>query len=843
MRQIVTFLITFLSIISYSNGQCLINEMSVNPTECNVNGDFYVRINFNHTGTPSPQFKVQGNGKNYGTFYYDSLPILIGPLKADCVTNYEFVVRDFENSNCTAFKELGKKCCTSGCKIAVKDIKVGACDGSFYSLGFDIDHNTGGLGFDVYNNGQFFGYYKYSSLPLSIPNLKSSNNEAFNQIVVCANDNSNCCDTLQIANPCICSIYKVKGQVIDCNEQDSTFSLKLNFKHHITADSFQIGGNTNNYGVFAYKDLPITIRGLKFSNTIDYEFLIVDRDDAFCFSSFPLGFVNNCDYPCSISNVKTTISTCDMDGNFYTQLSFSEKNTSIAGFTVRGNGQLYGNFEYGDDTYKIGPLKGDCQTIYEFIIKDKEIEGCTTATSLKDSVCCEAECAISNLKIKEICDDNKLIAFEINFDQKNNISDQFSLRINDIFIGSFKYADLPLKITNVNFDKSKVTFKIWDKENEACRMLAEHTFECSLINPCKIYDLVVTTTDCDAKGEFYAKVKFKHLNSNSQYFGIKVNGVLYDTFTYGQDIYELGPLKGDCSTLYKFLVYDFQYPDCGDDYAFTEKICCDKGDCIITDFQVKVSECNEDGEFYAVFKFKTTNPGNQGFVVKVNGVFYDSLAYGKDIYEIGPLNGDCKTLYKFLIYDRQFESCKADYAFTEKVCCDKEDCLIKNPLLTFTECEDKTYHLILDFSHNGTTPKFRVKVNGIVKGTYNFTDLPITITGLEEKIAHEIVVWDIENEACKMVFTVPGILCSTSTMEYLSSKIVLSINDDILKIDSRELGVQKRMMIYDIQGRLCIQKESGLTENEVDITSLPKGMYIISIDVGENTINKKFVKP
>lgn len=841
MKFLFSILSIFLLVTSQSLGQCLIKNMSVSPTECDVNGDFYVSINFEHSGT-SANYKVQGNGKNYGTFSYDSLPVLIGPLKADCKTNYEFVVRDGENNNCTAFKELGKKCCNDLCKITIKNTIVGACDNGKYSLKFDLIHNAAGVGFDMYNNGQYFGYYKFSELPITIPSLPSSDTESSNIIVVCANDNPSCCDTIQIANPCICSISKARGQVVNCNEQDSTFSLKLNFKHQLSTDSFQVGGNATNYGVYAYKDLPITISGLKFSNVIDYEFLIVDRNDAFCFGSYPLGFVKNCDFPCSISDIKTNITACDAEGNFYAQLVFSDVNTSIEGFTVSGNGQEYGSFEYGEQNYKIGPLKGDCQTIYEFLVKDKEIEGCTIATSLKDSVCCKAACALSNLVIKEFCDGDKLTAFEVDFDYSNNPSDMFSLRMNDVFVGSFKYSDLPLKITNINFTSTKMIFKIWDKENEACNLTKEYTFSCKLSDPCKIYDLSVTASACNDKGEFYAKIKFKHQDTGNLHFAVKVNGVLFDTFPYGLNFYEVGPLKGDCATLYKFLVYDYQYPDCKADFAFTEKVCCDQGDCKITDVQLKASECDESGNFYATIKFKVNNPGNQGFAIKVNGVVFDTMAYGNGVYEVGPLKGDCTTLYKFFIYDRQFDACKAEIGFTEKVCCDKGECALKDPLLTLTECEGKLYDMILDFAHSSNSPKFRVKVNGEAKGLYSYADLPITITGLHEKIAHEIFVWDSEDESCRLVFTVPGINCSTQTLDEVQNQIAIVVKGDLLYVHTNAVGIITQNIVYDMQGKICHQSDAQHTEHSLDISGLSAGMYIYSMQVGPYRINKKFVK-
>ena len=156
------------------SGQCIINELNVEASECDQFGKFYVTINFNHAGT-SQKFKVQGNGVNYGLFEYSALPVKIGPLSADCTTQYEFVVRDNEIPTCLAFAEVGTKCCPDNCSLEFTDVTVGECHESHYSLTFDLNHNAPDNGFDLYNNGQFFGYYQYSQLPLTIGNLPSSN--------------------------------------------------------------------------------------------------------------------------------------------------------------------------------------------------------------------------------------------------------------------------------------------------------------------------------------------------------------------------------------------------------------------------------------------------------------------------------------------------------------------------------------------------------------------------------------------------------------------------------------------------------------------------------------------
>ena len=72
------FSVIILHLFIQVNSQRLINGLNVNSGTCNVSGQFFVTINFDHTGA-SGKFKIQGNGKNYGLFEYSALPVTIGP--------------------------------------------------------------------------------------------------------------------------------------------------------------------------------------------------------------------------------------------------------------------------------------------------------------------------------------------------------------------------------------------------------------------------------------------------------------------------------------------------------------------------------------------------------------------------------------------------------------------------------------------------------------------------------------------------------------------------------------------------------------------------------------------
>ena len=742
MNYRIIILSLFLTYTTIGVSQCVINELSVTVGECDANGKFYVTINFNHAGT-SDRFKLQGNGVNYGLFNNNTLTLKIGPLLADCITNYEFVIRDELNESCVAFKNPGKKCCADQCSIAFDSTHVGNCQDGKYDFYFNLKHNAANIGFDLFNNGQFYGYYKYSQLPLNLENLPSSTTETYNKIVVCANDNVKCCDTLLVLNLCICTIYKVRGQVIECNTESETFSIKIDFKHNLGADSFQIGGNSVNYGKFAYNDLPITINNLPFSPDIDYEFLIVDNEEAVCFASYHLGVVTSCNFECYILNVKATPTEC-VDGLFYVDIQFEDKNTSLKGFLIRGNGRIYDTFEYGEPYYRVGPLEGNCQTLYEFVVKDLELTECSSFTHFTEPVCCGKLCEMADLVVTEFCENNNLVAFDINFEH-NRTSGNFGLKINNQFIGTYPYASLPIKITSINFDLPLVVMTIFDKEDESCRLVKEYEFEC------------------------------------------------------------------------------YQQPDCN-----------------IYDMTVKASACNENQKFYAILKFKITNPTSEKFVIKINGIPFDTLTYGKDVYEIGPLSGDCTTLYKFLIYDLNNSACAEDFSFTEKICC-QGACKISDPVVSYTDCMDGRFNLNLNFKYINTLTKFRIKINGVIKGPYLYTQLPVVIENLEQNTAYEVIIWDIDKEVCRLTFSIPALQCTSGTEENLSSGIIM-VNDNqsiLLRMDEKWLP--SAIVVSNLAGS-NISVLPAHTENVIDISAFPAGLYFLQIRYEKLVLTRKFIK-
>lgn len=85
-----------------------------------------------------------------------------------------------------------------------------------------------------------------------------------------------------------------------------------------------------------------------------------------------------------------------------------------------------------------------------------------------------------------------------------------SFKVNGVNLGTFSYADLPVNYKWYKFQcHAQVQLVVLIGENESCSLSKTYTFECSVGEECDFRDMVLTVTDCNEEGQFYAKLKFK----------------------------------------------------------------------------------------------------------------------------------------------------------------------------------------------------------------------------------------------------------------------------------------------------------------------------------------------
>ena len=251
----------------------------------------------------------------------------------------------------------------------------------------------------------------------------------------------------------VCDITNLTTTAQAC-DTNGNFDVEIDFDvtDSGTNNTFTITGNSNNYGTFNYNDLPITIADLAGDNTTNYEFVVTDTNDSDCNASSNLGTVDCPD--CVVSNLTATAQTCQTDGTFDVLIDFDVTDPGTNNtFTVTGNSNNYGTFNYNDLPITIADLAGDNVTNYQFVVTDTNDSGCTASTALGLVDC--PVCSISNLTATaQACQTDGTFDVVIDFDVEDAAGTLFSVQGNGNTYGLFNYNSLPVTIPDLMGDNS-----------------------------------------------------------------------------------------------------------------------------------------------------------------------------------------------------------------------------------------------------------------------------------------------------------------------------------------------------------------------------------------------------
>lgn len=574
-------LLFLLSVLLFSKPvfaqDCHIFDLTAQVVDC-ANGQFYVVLNFQHENTGQEGFKVFGNGQSYGNYPYSNVPVTIGPLAANGTTNYEFVVRDLVFQDCQDVVQLGTVSCDDNAPCEIYDLVVetGDCnsDGTFNVwINFQVQNPTDDQ-FDVLGNGVVLGTFSLSDLPLHITNFPSSGNTG-NYVKVCINDNPDCCRIKQFVGPnCsgnACEITNLAVQTGDCNN-DGTYKAWVNFSVQNPGNSsFDLWGNGQYIGNFPLSSLPLLIPNFPGDNNGPNDVIKVcinDNPDCCKVLEFP---APNCQGQgnCEIYDLTVETGPCNNDGTYKVKVNFQVQNPGNNSFDLWGNGQYLGNFPLSGLPLTIPNFPGDNNgpnDVIKVCINDNP--NCCKVKEFPAPNCNPEPCEIYNIVVETgDCNDDGTYHIWVNFQVDNPTDDQFDVFANSgAYIGTFNLSDLPLHIENFPTDGGATDrVKICINDNPGCCKTKNFEPPACPGDECKIWKLKVQTTPCVC-GQFFALLTFRYKNVGTEGFDVMGNGQNYGNFPYSstQPIV-IGPLQGDGTTNYEFVVKDHQNPDCKDD--------------------------------------------------------------------------------------------------------------------------------------------------------------------------------------------------------------------------------------------------------------------------------------
>lgn len=921
---------------------CLIEVSNLEFQNCGGQ-EVYLDFQVSHGINIGNSFTASIGNVVYGTFLYDQPYYTIGPLQGDCTGDINLGIFDPLLPGCVDFEfAFGPYCCTNNCEFNDLEITT-ICDGSEI-FGFSYDFNYNGSSqefFYVLFDGSVIDTLRPSQLPDTIlysfvgavpDSLSQSFGIQHSSLAGCGfmEEFTITCDTIPP-----CAFTDISVTPLEC-DGDNSYLISLNFTAESTSSNFFDVYSQGNYiGVYPYALLPVTIADFP-GRDVPFDIIeICDNGSTTCCTVYE--FVGlECELECMVSNVFAEAQECLDDGTFYVDIEFDVENPPNNIFEIRGNGTSYGNFEFGDDFYTIGPLIGDCQTIYEFGIFPNDAENCQTFNVFAEPVCCEiAACEIVDIAVTEAECVTGFLQFVLNFfpsDFENTSFDLFVGNGTTDFFGLYAVDDLPVAIDDFPTQANgQYVLTICENDNPDCCSAFEFNGPNCEGSECDIWDLFAESYDCDDDNNFFIDFEFAFANTSDDGFNVLVNGDFVESFLYGEDFYTVGPFDGSCDLEYEIQITDIGDNECSTDF-YVGFACCEEeceiainlmeliclneeeyqllidletvginneffdvlassellgtysfddlplslnfpisgntneviticendndaccgilefesiectpiGDCGIFEPSSEAYQCDDNGEFLVDIGFEYVDVSDQGFTIQGNGQNYGSFEYGEDIYTIGPLAGDCETLYEFIITDNGDPTCTNETFFTEVICCESE-CFIDELQTEIISCDEDSqqFFVTLTFEFGSmNSGLFTISGNGQEYGIFGYGANNYTIGPLTggDGTSFEFIITDNEDGDCQAVLEYGPVDCTMVDLtETLETNLDLFYNGGIILIEGDALAQSSELYIFDLSGKKILQYPlQNIQRQSIPWVAPSNGIYFMTIKSTEN---------
>ena len=417
--------------------------------------------------------------------------------------------------------------------------------------------------FNVYINDDFEGRYSPLQLPLHIISDKYYDKEE-DIIKVEDSNNAECYEETNIINPCDCAQFDFEYTKVDCT--DSTFNLMIDFNYLYTGDSFDIGMIRSPFGSHAYRDLPLKIGPFTSADTT-YLLFIADKSDFFCFKETSIDG-HSCP-PCNIYNLDMITYECDNNFKKYITFKFNYTNPASDSYNIFVNNEFYDSRNYKfetiidsvtmQDTFRIGPVDIDCDSILLVKIEDHDNQDCSTIEDYH-SLCCEF-CEIGDLQFRDIeCNSDSSFNFILDFNYANNTLDSFKMTSSNGLVKKYSTEELPLHfinypITSQGFD----TISICMDNGRCCSSDILEFPSCEYFG-CNIENIKYEIT-FDTIESYWVTLNFNS-NNTSDSFSVQGNGIHYGNFNYNELPITLGPYNCKDSLILEYIIKDLEVEDC-----------------------------------------------------------------------------------------------------------------------------------------------------------------------------------------------------------------------------------------------------------------------------------------
>lgn len=605
-----------LDAIDCNTNNCEIFSVMLDP-DCN-GPNFTVEIDFGYDNPPSDSFSVAGNNLSYGNFAYTQLPVSIGPLNGGTNINWTFSIADTELPSCSVTQVLGIYNCPPPCDVKALEALALECFGNeAYALeiGLDIE-GEGDTGFAVFSETGYYGSYMYNELPLVLPAFEGSG-QFIDIVSVCDNENIGCCATTPFeALLCAgCLIYNLTATPLPCNEEDEIF-VQIDFDHQNSSmEGFEVSGNGNNYGEFAYEDLPIQIGPFVGDGTQYFEFVITDLVNQLCFEAVELGFID-CDTICELTNLVVETGDCTGNNEYVLTLDFDYQGVAGVGFDVYANGENIGFYSYNDLPLTIEgfPASGTGSDMLTVCENDQPLCCASVSFDAPDCACSIFDLTASNLG----CNSDTTFGVSVEFFYENLPGDLVEAFFDGVLLGTYDITEIPLTLSLPEGDGTGVLTICANDLNDCCDQFVIERIICETPQ-CGITELFAEVGDCNSDSTFLLDISFDFMNLPTDSIVVTANGNFIGQYQIQPEFNRIENFPVLTSDMTTVTVCAVGEPDCCASFNIVTPDCSLFGQCQLTELTAQIGDCTSDTTFILSIDFDTINLPTESINVFGNG--------------------------------------------------------------------------------------------------------------------------------------------------------------------------------------------------------------------------------
>jgi hypothetical protein len=741
---------------------CSISNLTATPGPCDPNAPtFSLVVNFSVQNPGNTSFDLYaGNNVLLGTFPIAALPLTIPNFPAVTGTTGHIRVCINDHPNCCAEVNFTAPNC-GPCAITNLHATIGDCTSdSTYAVTVNFSAvNPPSGSFQLYANGNLFGTYNISQLPLSIPNFpwNGANNNYIKVCFVTPAGSVTCCAATDFAVPnCIyhpCVVQNLAVETGDCTG-DSSYVVKINFSvtNPPPSDSFMLFANGTLFGTFNINQLPLTINHFPWNgqpiNSVRVCFVFSTNPPQYCCETKEFPVPTCLPQACLIENLTVVTGDCTSDSTYVVTINFTALNPLPGNiFAVYDNGVLFG-------TYNLTQLPLVIANFHWNGANNNVIRVCMTGVNVPPTsyTCCAIKefpvpsclfhgpCDIHDLTaVPGNCEPNGTYHLTINFGVNNPPSTTFGVWANGTFFGTYNLNQLPLTIPNYPWDSAAVDFvKVCFSTNGAIGCCATKEFQvppCVYSGSCAINDLTAVPGDCTGDSTYVLKINFIAVNPPSSSFVVFANGTLFGTYNLSQLPLTITnfPWNGGAVDVVKVCFPNStNISTCCATKEFQVPTCLGQSNCSINNLHAVVGDCTSDSTYNLTINFSVNNPIGTSFGVWANGNFLGIFNLSQLPLTIPnfPWNGSPVNTVKVCFGNAGVVTCCAVAEFHVPTCLTQGGpCEVLNLKVDTGGCTgDSLYSVTINFTvNNPPSNAFQLYANGSLFGTYSLNQLPLTI--------------------------------------------------------------------------------------------------------------------